>query len=170
MLTVPTGHAVARLRSACCRTSSTCWRVTPGNHSRKSSILAPPSRFSNSARTGTRVPLNSHSPLTFPGIRSTAGQSRQSSMGSLRHFVHHKLDAATPKRKTLFRGRCDLASPGIFMFHKRLRRPPPRGEGTSTEHGARRNTHTSACSALSHASSATRRRQNGRSAQRCSMA
>ena len=37
-------------------TASTCWRVTPGNHSRKSSILAPDSMFSNKALTGTRVP------------------------------------------------------------------------------------------------------------------
>jgi acetolactate synthase regulatory subunit len=29
--------------------------------------------FSNKARTGTRVPLNSQSPLTLPGMRSTAG-------------------------------------------------------------------------------------------------
>ena len=32
------------------------------------------------SRTGTRVPLNSHSPLTLPGTRSTAGHWLQSSM------------------------------------------------------------------------------------------
>jgi len=37
-------------------TASTCRRVTLGNHSRKSSILAPDSMFSNKALTGTRVP------------------------------------------------------------------------------------------------------------------
>ncbi len=71
---------VTRLSSACFRTASTCSRLTPGNHSRNSSIVAPPSMFSNSARTGTRVPLNSHAPLTFSGLRSTSGQSCQSSM------------------------------------------------------------------------------------------
>lgn len=61
-----------RLRWACSRTASTCSRATPGNHSRKFSAVAPLSRFSNSACTGTRVPLKSQTPLTFPGIRSTA--------------------------------------------------------------------------------------------------
>src|SRR5208282_1357631 len=73
-------HATFKLCSACRRTSSTCSRVTPGNHSRKSSMRAPPSRFSNSALTGTRVFLNSHSPLTFSGERSTAGHWLQSSI------------------------------------------------------------------------------------------
>src|SRR6266481_4802629 len=72
-------HATARLRSACRSTVSTCSRVTPGNHSRKSSTRAPSSRFSKRAFTGTRVPLKSHSPLTLPGKRSTTEQSFQSS-------------------------------------------------------------------------------------------
>ena len=61
-----------RLCSACSNTATTCSRVTPGNHFRKSFTLAPPSRFSNNARTGARVPLNTQAPLTFPGMRSTA--------------------------------------------------------------------------------------------------
>jgi len=36
--------------------------------------------FSNSAFTGTRVPLNTHAPLTRSGVRSTARQVFQSSM------------------------------------------------------------------------------------------
>src|SRR5438309_872590 len=37
--------------------------------------------FSKSAFTGTRVFLKSQAPLTFPGMRSTAGHWLQSSMG-----------------------------------------------------------------------------------------
>src|SRR5208282_6294551 len=72
-------HAT-RLSSAWRNTSSTCSRVTPGNHSRNSSMLAPPSRFSNSALTGTRLCLNSHSPPPLVGMRSTAGHLLQSNM------------------------------------------------------------------------------------------
>src|SRR5579862_6615509 len=43
-------------------------------------MRAPPSRFSNNALTGTRVPLNSHSPLTLSAERSTAEHCDQSSM------------------------------------------------------------------------------------------
>jgi hypothetical protein len=73
-------YAISRLCSACRSTSSTCSRVTPGNHSRNSSMRAPLSRFSNSALTGTRVLLKSQAPPTFPGTRSTAGHLLQSSM------------------------------------------------------------------------------------------
>ena len=76
------GYATVKLCSAYFRTDSTCSRRTPWNHSRKSSTVAPPSRFSNSAATGTRVPLKSQAPLTFPGTRSTAAQLLQSSMTS----------------------------------------------------------------------------------------
>jgi hypothetical protein len=51
-----------------------------GEHSRKSSMRPPLSRFSNSARTGTRVLLKSQAPPTFPGTRSTAGHLLQSNM------------------------------------------------------------------------------------------
>src|SRR5262249_15437328 len=70
-----------RLCWVCSSTASTCWRVTPGNQSKKSSMHAPSSRFSKSAFTGTRVPRNTQAPLTFPGARSTAGQDDQSNMG-----------------------------------------------------------------------------------------
>src|ERR1700730_7749783 len=63
-------YATVKLRSANSRTASTCSRFTPGNHRRKSSTPAPSSRFSKRAFTGTRVPLNSHTPLTFPGTRN----------------------------------------------------------------------------------------------------
>ena len=43
-------------------------------------MVAPDSRFSKSALTGTRVPLKTHAPLTFPSTRSTSGQLLQSSM------------------------------------------------------------------------------------------
>jgi len=43
-------------------------------------MVAPSSRFSNSAFTGTRVPLKTHAPLTFSGERSTAGHEVQSSI------------------------------------------------------------------------------------------
>src|SRR4029078_4165915 len=48
-------YASIRLRSAWASASSTCARVTPGNHSKYSSTRAPLSRFSNSEVTGTRV-------------------------------------------------------------------------------------------------------------------
>ena len=66
--------------SANLRTVKACSRVTPGNHSRNYSTVAPPSRFSNRARTGTRVPVNTHAPLTLPGTRSTAEHFVQSNM------------------------------------------------------------------------------------------
>lgn len=56
------------------RTASACSLVTPGNHSRKSSREAPPSRFSNSAITGTRVLQKTHELLTFSRSRSTTEQ------------------------------------------------------------------------------------------------
>lgn len=40
--------------------------------------VAPPSRFSKRAYTGTLVPVNAHAPLIFLGLHSTAGQSLQS--------------------------------------------------------------------------------------------
>jgi hypothetical protein len=36
-------------------------------------MLAPASRFSKRALTGTRVPLNNQVPLALPGCRSTTG-------------------------------------------------------------------------------------------------
>ena len=73
-------QTATRLRSACRRTSSTCSRVTPSYHSRKSLTVAPASRFSNNVATGKRVPLNTNAPLTRPGTRSTDLHSVQSSM------------------------------------------------------------------------------------------
>jgi len=73
-------QATAKLRSACSSTASTCSRLTPGNQARKSFSVAPSSRFSKSARTGTRVFLNTQAPLTLPGTRSTAVHCVQSSI------------------------------------------------------------------------------------------
>src|SRR5436190_16967557 len=64
------------------RTASACSLVTPGNHARKSETVAPPSRFSKRATTGTRVPLKTHEPLTLSGSRSTAGHEDQSNMSA----------------------------------------------------------------------------------------
>ena len=73
-------QAGCRLRAACSRTASAWARATPGNQARNWSSVAPPSRFSNSELTGTRVPWNTHAPLTLSGSRSTAWQVVQSSM------------------------------------------------------------------------------------------
>lgn len=59
-------------------------RDTPGNHSRNSSTVAPPSKFEKRAETGTRVPRDTQAPLTRSRRRSTAGQVVQLSIiGSL---------------------------------------------------------------------------------------
>jgi len=86
-------HASADSRSAaasCSRTPTACSRVTPGKQARKSSRLAPSLRFSNNARSGTRVPRKTHAPLTRPGRRSTAGQVDQSIMARLPR-IHRSL-------------------------------------------------------------------------------
>jgi hypothetical protein len=69
-----------RLRSANSRTASTCSRVTPGYHSKKSLTVAPTSRFSKSKVAGTWVPLNRHIHLDLPGPRSTTVHWVQSSI------------------------------------------------------------------------------------------
>ena len=71
-------HATSRDRVACSKTLRVCCAVTPGNHSRNSCTVAPPSIFSNNAATGTRVPRNTHAPLTRSASRSTAVQVVQS--------------------------------------------------------------------------------------------
>src|SRR3984893_5793334 len=43
-----------------------------------SSMVAPASRFSNTADTGIRVSRNTHAPLSLPGTLSTAGHWDQS--------------------------------------------------------------------------------------------
>ena len=49
-----------------------CSRVM-SNCSMISSMVAPASRFSNTAETGIRVSLNTHAPPSLPGTLSTAG-------------------------------------------------------------------------------------------------
>src|SRR5438445_4283572 len=74
-------HAVAEItatsgRSECAATNSSTSRTCASfasNHSRKSATLAPVARLSKSALMGSRVPLNTHALLTFPGTLSTAG-------------------------------------------------------------------------------------------------
>ncbi len=48
-----------------------------------SSMLAPDSKFSKTVETGIRVPLNTHAPLTLPGMLSTAGHWDQSRIATL---------------------------------------------------------------------------------------
>src|SRR5947207_11386034 len=68
----------SRLRAANSMTAFTCSGVT-SNHSTISSIVAPASRLSKTTDTGMRVFLNTHAPLTLPGMLSTAGHWDQSS-------------------------------------------------------------------------------------------
>lgn len=74
----PGRQATARLLAAWASTAKTCSRATPRNHSTESSRLAPPSRFSKSAFTGTRAPRNTQAPPERSGERSTASQEFQS--------------------------------------------------------------------------------------------
>ena len=74
------GQTSVKLCAACSRTASTCRRVTPGNHWRNCSTVAPSSRFSNRALTGTLVPLKVHAPLSLSEARSTPSHRAQSSM------------------------------------------------------------------------------------------
>ena len=69
----PQAADTCRSRRSWSRTLSACQRSTPGNQSRNCSTVAPSLRFSNSAATGTRVPRNTHAPLTLSGSRSMAG-------------------------------------------------------------------------------------------------
>lgn len=66
-------------------TERTCSTVTPGNQSTNSEASAPSSRFSKRAETGTRVPRNTHAPLTRCGSRSTAEHVDQSIMDKWYH-------------------------------------------------------------------------------------
>ncbi len=81
------GQDFARVFSANSRTPWACSRVTPGNHARNSSIVAPDSRFSKRAFTGMRVLRKTHAPLTLSSERSTAGHAFQSSTLHLSGFT-----------------------------------------------------------------------------------
>ena len=62
------------VRPACWRCRKTGGDPKAGASSELSKRFAPywtSSRFSNSARTGTRASLNTEAPLTLPGTRST---------------------------------------------------------------------------------------------------
>ena len=67
-----------RASASCSSTARTCQASTPGNQSRNWPTVAPLSRFSKRADTGTRVPANVQAPLSLPGRRSTAGHRSQS--------------------------------------------------------------------------------------------
>jgi hypothetical protein len=104
-------YATVGLCSANSRTASTCSRFTPGNHRRKSSTPAPSSRFSKRAFTGTRVPLNSHTPLTFPGTRSTVEHD------SNRAFFEHSRSCFEEQGSELYNAR--LALPQVVATDRR---------------------------------------------------
>jgi hypothetical protein len=70
--------AGSRVCAANSSTASTCPRSTPGNHCKKSSTVAPSSRFPKRDLTGTRVPRKTKTPLTVSGEAVTSGQSDQS--------------------------------------------------------------------------------------------
>src|SRR2546422_11278407 len=103
----------ARDDSANLRPVKACSRVTPGNHSGNWSTVAPPSRFSKSACTGTRVPLNTQAPLTLPGTRSTAAHFVQSNMP--RKLRSHP---DTGKWEAYFRS--SGGAPGVEQFALRV--------------------------------------------------
>jgi len=74
-----------RLSATKSSTAAICSRLT-SNCSITSSMLRS-SRFSMTVATGSRVPRNTHAPLTLPGMLSTAGQCDQSRTAiSLRPF------------------------------------------------------------------------------------
>jgi hypothetical protein len=74
-------------------TDSTCSWVTPGNQVRNSFIVAPSWRFPKREHAGSRVVLNTQTPLTFPGTRST-GAGRCAA-------PHSNLSGARGSRKSL---------------------------------------------------------------------
>ncbi len=80
-----------------------------------SSTVAPPSRFANSAETGTRVPRNNHAPLTLCGCRSTALQVVQSSTGLSLHLNYDARSA--PKSSMSARGRSTEVSSESRLKH-----------------------------------------------------
>ena len=63
-----------------------CALSTPWNKSMKSSMVIPSARFAKREVIGSRVPLNTHAPLTFLGSRSTASHVSQIDMCS-RHSL-----------------------------------------------------------------------------------
>src|SRR5262249_51831416 len=72
------GSGASRLWAAKANTALICSGPI-SNHSAISSMLAPASRFSKTVATGSRVPRNTHAPLTLPGMLSTAEHCDQSS-------------------------------------------------------------------------------------------
>jgi len=66
-------HATTKVLAVKAKTASACSCETAGNHSTKSSTVAPASRFSKRADTGTRVPQKTQAPLTLSGSLSTCG-------------------------------------------------------------------------------------------------
>ena len=79
-------------------TASACFLVTPGNHLMNSSIVAPSSRFSKSARTGTRVFVNTGTTFRPKRALRTLASSRE-------QILHHHL------------GQSQLATLGHGKFH-----------------------------------------------------
>ena len=98
------------------RTASTCSRRTPGNHSRKSATVAPSSRFSKSALTGTRVPRNTHKPLIRSGEQDTSAQFDQSSIWQNYFFKAYQSTTAH-SHETPPRPGASARVPSAFILH-----------------------------------------------------
>lgn len=86
-----------RLSDANSNTASSCCLLTPGNHSRKSSTVAPSSRFSKRARTGMRVPRNTVVPPNTSGFCSTSPQLDQL---FTREYYDSKAEHSNPIKQT----------------------------------------------------------------------
>jgi len=96
------GTGAARLRAANASTSIICSLEIP-NQFAISSMVAPASRFSNTAETGIRVSRNTHAPLSLPGTLSTAGHCDQSRAAMFRPrpilaFCHLRAQASPARR------------------------------------------------------------------------
>src|SRR6202021_2235041 len=81
-------------------------RADSSNHSVISSMVAPASRFSNTADTGIWVSLNTHAPLSLPGTLSTAGHCDQSRVAMSGALVFIVPLPELPRRRRGLRHRC----------------------------------------------------------------
>ena len=103
-------------------------------------IIHPSAPFKNFSKSAlTRVPLNSHSPLTFPGTRSTAGHSLQSSI--VQSYVARQLPTRNMRRHELPQGMRGFWAGEPCRekaFHKWLNGllAGTGGEGSETWHGS----------------------------------
>src|SRR5256885_14157768 len=81
-----------------------------------SSMVMPSSRFSNIVATGSRVPRNTHAPLTLPGTLSTAGHVDQSNAIAIPHFLD---SIANPETRCRKGSSARLSSNRVLELHLR---------------------------------------------------